>query len=55
MRRFHQLLAERFNDGTRHILHYVTARELANIVHGLETGGSHPGQLRDTTYQSLLD
>jgi hypothetical protein len=54
MRRFHQLLAEEFNDGERYILHYATAREVVNIVHGLESGGTNPSQLRDSTYQSLL-
>lgn len=50
MRRFHAFLAEQFNDGTRYILHYATARELTNIVHGIEHGGTNPSQLRDTTY-----
>lgn len=50
MRQFHALLAEQFNDGARYILHYATARELTNIVHGIEQGGSNPSTLRDTTY-----
>ena len=54
MRQFHALLAEQFNDGTRYILHYATARELANIVHGIEQGGSNPSTLRDTVYRSLI-
>jgi hypothetical protein len=54
MRRFHALLAEQFNDGSHHILHYATARELVNIVHGLEQGGTDPAALRDTTYRSLI-
>ena len=54
MRNFHRLLADEFNDGENYILHYATARELTNIVHGLEQGGITPGRLRDTVYHSLL-
>ena len=38
-----------YNDGTRHILHYITARELFNIVKAAEANepGSNPTQFRD--------
>ena len=41
-------LESRYNDGRRHVLHYVTARELYNIVKAAEAGlGGDPGQYRD--------
>ena len=41
-------LETRYNDGTRFRLHYVTARELYNIVKAAEAGESgDPGQYRD--------
>lgn len=36
--RKHQYLNERYNDGTRYILHYVTAREAYNIAKAAEAG-----------------
>lgn len=41
-------LESRYNDGSRHVLHYVTARELFNIVKAAEAGESgDPGRFRD--------
>jgi hypothetical protein len=41
-------LETRYNDGERHVLHYVTARELYNIVKAAEAGlDGDPGQYRD--------
>lgn len=52
MRRFHQFLADGFNDGKRHRLHYVTAREMVNILHAAEDGhAGNPGQFRDYRYR----
>jgi hypothetical protein len=46
--RLHSLLGECCNDGSRCSLHYVTARELFNIVKAAEQGlGGDPGQYRD--------
>ncbi len=41
-------LESRYNDGRRHVLHYVNARELYNIVKAAEDGlGGDPGRYRD--------
>jgi hypothetical protein len=41
-------LEARYNDGRRHVLHYVTAREMYNIVKAAEAGlAGDPGQYRD--------
>ena len=41
-------LEARYNDGRRHVLHYVTAREMYNIIKAAEAGlGGDPGQYRD--------
>jgi hypothetical protein len=41
-------LERRYNDGTRYVLHYVSARELYNIVKAAEAGLSgNPAQYRD--------
>ena len=38
----------RYNDGTRYVLHYVTAREAYNIAKAAEAGlGGNPNQYRD--------
>jgi hypothetical protein len=51
MQRFHGHLLDGFNDGDRYRLHYVTAREMANIVHAAEDGATgNPGALRDYLY-----
>ena len=44
----HRHLEQHYNDGTSHVLHYVTARELFNIVKAAEAGlEGDPGQYRD--------
>jgi hypothetical protein len=42
-------LETRYNDGTKYILHYVTARELFNIIKAVEAGetGTNPEEYRD--------
>lgn len=41
-------LEQQYNDGTRHVLHYVTAREMYNIVKAAEAGlEGNPNQYRD--------
>jgi hypothetical protein len=48
MERFHAEVGRQFNDGERYRLHYVTARELANIIWAAEAGESgNPGRFRD--------
>ena len=43
----HRHLAERYNDGLNWKLHYVTAREMYNIVRAAEQGlTGDPGQYR---------
>jgi hypothetical protein len=50
MRAFHRLLRERARRGAWK-LHYVTARELVNIIHAAEAGASgDPGQYRNFRY-----
>ncbi len=44
----HRTLCEQFNDGTHYLLHYVTAREMYNIIKAAEQGKiGNPGELRD--------
>lgn len=44
----HRYLQERYNDGKRYSIHYVTARELYNIIKAAEAGlNGHPGEYRD--------
>ena len=41
-------LESAYNDGVRHVLHYVTAREMFNIIKAAEAGKTgDPGQWRD--------
>lgn len=41
-------LESTYNDGTRHVLHYVTAREMINIIKAAESGHTgNPGRFRD--------
>ena len=44
-----QHLSEQYNDGQRFVLHYVTARELYNIIKAVEAGedGDNPHAYRD--------
>jgi hypothetical protein len=45
---FHRDVLAAYNDGQRYRLHYVTAREMVNIVHAAEDGkAGNPGQYRD--------
>ena len=45
---FHRDVLAAYNDGQRYRLHYVTAREMVNIIHAAEDGTSgNPGQYRD--------
>jgi len=48
MKSLHEHLQSRFNDGVNWRLHYVTAREMYNIVRAAEDGADgDPGQFRD--------
>jgi len=54
-RRFHEEIARSFNDGRQFRLHYVTAREIANIIHAAEDGASgNAGTYRDYDLVSRL-
>lgn len=45
---FHQAINDQFNDGRRYRLHYVTAREMFNIVKAAEAGhAGNPSAFRD--------
>jgi len=45
---FHRDLLAHYNDGQCYRLHYVTAREMVNIIHAAEDGKTgNPGQYRD--------
>lgn len=51
MASLHKYLAERYNTGTHHRLHYVTAREMVNIVHAAEAGETgNAGNYRNYRY-----
>ena len=44
----HRYLEQRYNDGNRHMLHYVTAREMYNIIKAAEAGKrGNPNEYRD--------
>ncbi len=48
MTALHDAINREFNDGQRYRLHYVTARELFNIVRAAEAGETgNPGDYRD--------
>jgi len=48
MERFYEEINGRFNDGRRYRLHYVTAREMANLVRAAQAGErGDPNQFRD--------
>lgn len=54
MHEFHQALLGKYNDGTRYRVHYVTARELVNILHAAEDGHEgNAGQYRNYRYRLL--
>lgn len=45
---FHRDILAKYNDGQQYRLHYVTAREVVNIIHAAEDGKTgDPGQYRD--------
>jgi hypothetical protein len=51
MAAFHRDVLARWNDGQRYRLHYVTAREMVNIIHAAEDGKTgNAGQYRDHRY-----
>jgi hypothetical protein len=52
MLEFHRRVGEEFNDGSRYKLHYVTAREMFNIVKAAEAGYTgDPSAFRDFVIQ----
>jgi len=52
MKTFYQLLTRAYNDGRTYRLHFVTAREMVNILHAAEDGHTgSPGLYRDYRYQ----
>ncbi len=54
MRRFHEHLMQSMTAASPWRLHYVTARELVNIVHAAEDGhAGDPGRFRDYRYKRL--
>jgi hypothetical protein len=55
-------LEKKYNDGKNYVLHYVTARELYNIIKAIEAGepGTDPEDYRDykinpPVYNSLIN
>jgi len=53
MRRFYEHLLSEYNDGAQHRLHFVSAREMVNIVHAAEDGHTgNAGKFRDYRYTS---
>ncbi|MEQ1862766.1 MAG: hypothetical protein ABMA13_22830 [Chthoniobacteraceae bacterium] len=54
MRAFHRALAQVATDDPSFRYHYVSAREMVNIIHAAEAGHSgDPGQFRDFRYRRL--
>jgi hypothetical protein len=52
MRRFFDHLLAEYNDGRKYRLHFVTAREMVNIIHAAEDGGAgNAGAFRDHCYR----
>lgn len=44
----HRYLEQKYNDGKRYVLHYVTAREMFNIIKAAEAGmEGNPNAFRD--------
>jgi hypothetical protein len=55
MRRFYEHLLARYNDGKEFLIHFVTAREMVNIIYAAEDGHSeNPGSFRDYRLRSRL-
>ena len=56
MRRFLAHVSREYNDGSRYRLHFVSAREMVNIIHAAEDGQvGDPGRFRDYRYASRLN
>lgn len=56
MVQFHRRITKEFNDGTRYRLHYVTAREMYNIVKAAEDGKTgDPNAYRDYVIRRVAD
>ena len=54
MHNMHNYLETKYNDGVNYKLHYVTAREMYNIIKAAEAGEKgEPGEYRD--YKLVLD
>jgi hypothetical protein len=48
---FYEHLLSTYNDGKKYRLHFVTAREMVNIIHAAEDGNTgNPGAFRDYLY-----
>jgi len=55
MRRFYEYALGKYNDGVNYRLHFVSARELVNIIHAAEDRhAGDAGQFRDYRYTSPL-
>jgi hypothetical protein len=56
MREIFSYLEEKYNDGNNYVLHYVTARELYNIIKSAEAGepADNPEQFRNYKVQPPL-
>ena len=54
MHAFHRHLAERAAADSRFHYHYVTARQMANLLHAAETGATgDPTPHRDSLYKAV--
>ncbi len=54
MKAFHQHLMENYRDSSEYQLHYVSAREMVNILHAIEDGEKgNPGAFRNYKYRLL--
>lgn len=52
---FHEAIGTEFNDGRRYRLHYMTAREIVNVIHAAEDGHTgDPGRYRDYVLRSRI-
>jgi hypothetical protein len=55
MHQFFEHLTTTYNDGKKYRLHFVTAREMVNIIHAAEDGHTgNAGTFRNHRYQSAL-
>lgn len=54
VRDMHRYLGKKYNDGKAYMLHYVTAREMFNIIKAAESGmDGNPSQYRDYILQKV--